>query len=72
MVERNTTRIFPLRRLKLGVWESLLHLDQQIFLMVPAAPSRKLIFISVHPKRDLTELTLGWQKSKKNILKFFG
>ena len=56
MVERNKTRIFPLRRLKLGVWESLLHLDQQIFLMVPAAPSRKLIFISVHPKRDLQSL----------------
>jgi hypothetical protein len=54
--------------------------------MVPAAPSRKLIFLSVHPTRDLssctldqkkfidnlTELTLGWQKSKKNILKLFG
>lgn len=59
MVARDKTRFYPLRRLKLGVWESLLHLDEQIFLMVPAAPSRKLVYIAVHPAREISSCTLN-------------
>ena len=78
--------MYPLRRLMLGVWESSLHIDDQIFMMVPPAETRKLVFLAVHPApeisspalnqalfiQNLSELTWHWQKNKKRLLKLFG
>jgi hypothetical protein len=86
IVARDQPRIFPLRRLRLGVWESSLHKQDQIFLLVPGKPERKFVFFAVHQARELSsathdrmkfienlsELTLDWQKNKKRLLKLFG
>ena len=80
---QSTTSILPLRRLILGVWESSLHTQDQLFLMVPPEEKRQLIFVAVYPPREhsspnidqeafiknLSEVTWNWQKNKKLQLK---
>ena len=75
--------MYPLKRLRLGVWESQLHIDNQLFVMVQ---SDKFIFVAVHPTREIASPNLNpkffienfelsnisWQKNKKQILKLFG
>ena len=39
---------FPLTRLKLGVWESSLHLQDQLFVMILET---KMVFVAVHKSR---------------------
>jgi len=80
------TKLYPLRRLILGVWESSLHIEDQLFMMIPGNGQRKLVFLAVHPApelsipelnqalfiQNLSELTWHWQKNKKKLLKLFG
>jgi len=79
--QANRPQMIPIKRLRLGVWESTLHLEDQIFLLVLPDEPRKLVFISVQPSREMTSSTLNqqlfiqniefnsiWQKNKKRIL----
>ena len=47
-------KFFPLDRIRLGVWESRLHLDGQLFAMVFP---EKFVFVVVHPVRELSSPT---------------
>lgn len=53
----DTTTMYPIKRFILGVWESSLHTDEQIFLMVPPAAERKLVFVTVYPAREISNPT---------------
>lgn len=44
-------KFYPLERIRLGVWESRLQLDGQLFAMV--LPT-KFIFVVVHPPREIS------------------
>ena len=85
-MQESETKMYPLKRLILGVWESSLHIEDQLFLMIPRNGDRKLVFLAVHPApeisspgknpalfiQNLSELTWHWQKNKKKLLKLFG
>ena len=45
-------KFFPISSLRLGVWQSLLHLPDQIFLMIR---EDKFVFIVVHPPRQVPD-----------------
>jgi len=47
-------KFFPLDRVRLGLWESRLHLDGQLFAMVQ---KDKFVFVAVHPVRELSSPT---------------
>ena len=67
----------------LGIWESRLQLDGQLFVMLLP---KKFVYVVVHPAREISSPThnqalfiqklniaeLSWQKQKKQILRLFG
>ena len=69
--------------MKLGVWESALHLKDQLFVMILET---KLVYVAVHKSRATASpytnqkqfidnfqfKDLTWQKQKKQLLRLFG
>ncbi len=77
-------KFYPLSSLRLGLWQSLLHLPDQLFVMIQA---EKFIFVCVHPPKqdehssstktkgkesNTYEDQISFLFNKKKILKYFG
>lgn len=72
-------KFYPLTFLRFGLWQSQLHIKDQLFVMFY---EEKFVFVVVHPPKDGTssqstrksnsEDQIAFLFNKKKILKYFG
>lgn len=54
MAEGPIQYFFPLKKLKLGIWNSELHCKDQLFLMIKP---QRIVYVVVYPSREISQPT---------------